>query len=352
MTIEGRRTGVLLLNLGTPASPSVRDVRAYLREFLSDPRVLDLAAPLRWLLLHAVILPFRPRRSAAQYASIWRPEGSPLLVHGRALREGVAKTLGDGFCVELAMRYGEPGIAAALARLAAEDVARVVVLPLFPQYASSAGGSALERVMQLAAAEWNVPALVTLRDFHDQPGFIASFAAVAGPVLDAFRPDHVLFSYHGLPERHIRKSDPTRQHCLASDACCDAPVPANRACYRAQCAATTRALSAALRLPAGAHSMSFQSRLGGDPWIKPYTDRVLPELRRRGVSRVAVLCPAFVADCLETVEEIGIRARDQWRALGGEALQLVPSLNAHPVWVQAVAEIVRGLAGAEAGGAS
>jgi ferrochelatase len=341
MTIDGRRTGVLLVNLGTPASSGVRDVRTYLREFLSDPRVLDLAAPARWLLLHAVILPFRPRRSAAQYASIWLPEGSPLLVHGRALREGVSKELGDGFVVELAMRYGEPGIGPALARLAAEDVARLVVLPLFPQYASSAGGSALARVMELAAAEWNVPPLRTIRDFHDDPGFIASFAAVAGPVLGAFRPDHVLFSYHGLPERHIRKSDPTGQHCLASETCCDVPVIASRACYRAQCAATTRALAAALHLPSGAHSMSFQSRLGGDRWIKPYTDEVLPELRRRGVSRVAVMCPAFVADCLETVEEIGIRAHEQWRSLGGDALELVPSLNAHPVWVRAVAEMVR-----------
>jgi ferrochelatase len=316
-------------------------VRRYLREFLSDPRVLDIPAVARWLLLRCVILPLRPRRSAAQYRKVWRSDGSPLLAHSIALTDGVAKALGETFVVELAMRYGEPAIAAALQRLARCNVERIVVLPLFPQYASSSGGSALARVMELAAAQWNVPPLVTIADFFDDPRFVASFVAVARPVLDAFQPDHVLFSYHGLPERHVRKSESSPGHCLSNARCCDAVGVANRWCYRAQCFATTRPLAAALGLAPARHSISFQSRLGSDPWIRPYTDECLPELARAGVKRLAVMCPAFVADCLETLEEIGMRAADQWRELGGEALCLVPSLNASPAWIDTVAAMLR-----------
>jgi len=352
---EPQRIGVLLVNLGTPASPSTRDVRRYLREFLSDPRVIDLPAPLRWLLLRAVILPFRPRRSARLYASIWTPAGSPLLVHGRALAQALAAQLGPAFVVALGMRYGEPSLASAFETLLATDPVRIVVLPLYPQYASSSGGSTLERVYALAGARERVPALVSVADFHDDPGFVAAFAAVARPALETFRPDHVLLSYHGLPERQVRRADASGRHCLASPGCCDALGPPNRACYRAQCFATSRALAAALGLAAERHSVSFQSRLGREPWIRPYTDERLPALAQAGVRRLAVLCPAFVADCLETLEEIGIRAREQWLALGGEDLLLVPSLNASPRWVEAVAALVRARAGewpGEAPGAS
>ncbi|HET6305438.1 MAG TPA: ferrochelatase, partial [Myxococcota bacterium] len=224
----GRPTGVLLVNLGTPASPSVGDVRRYLREFLSDPRVIDLAAPARWWLLNAVILPFRPRRSAHAYASIWTPEGSPLLVHSRALAEGVGRALGPGYRVELAMRYGEPSIAGALDRLDANAVERVVVLPLFPQYAASSGGSALEAVYREAGRRWNVPPIGALPAFYDDPGFLRALAEVTRPPLERFRPDHVLLSFHGLPERHVRKSDRTGAHCLARPDCCDALGEANR----------------------------------------------------------------------------------------------------------------------------
>ena len=326
------------MNLGSPEAPTAPAVRRYLREFLGDPRVLDLPAPLRWLLLEALILPFRPRRSAAQYSSIWTPQGSPLLVHGRALRDALAKRLGEGFRVELAMRYGEPAIRSGLEALLRADVTRIRVVPLFPQYASASTGSALARVFEVAGELWNVPALeVVAESYADEPGFVASLAAVARPALDAFRPDFVLLSYHGLPERHVRKSDATGTHCLARPDCCEALGPANRFCYRAQCLATSRALAAALELPPERHSTAFQSRLGRDPWIAPYTDRVLPELAARGVRRLAVLCPSFVADCLETLEEIGVRAREQWRALGGAELLLVPCLNAHPRWVDTLA---------------
>ncbi len=333
--------GVLLLNLGTPASPRTSDVRRYLREFLSDPRVIDINPVARWLLLNFAILPVRPARSGKAYKLVWTEEGSPLLVHSQRLTEGVRRALGPEYVVELGMRYGAPSIPAALQKLAAAQPSRLIVLPLFPQYSSAATGSAVERVYQVLGSEWNVTPTTTVGAFYDHPGFISSFTTVAKKQLDAFRPDFVLFSYHGLPERHMNKSDLSGKHCLQSPDCCDAVGPANRHCYRAQCYATTRALAFTLGLGADGHSVSFQSRLGRTPWIKPYTDLVLPELAQAGRKRLAVLCPAFVADCLETLEEIGIRAREQWRGLGGEDLLLVPSLNAEPGWVDTVARMVR-----------
>jgi ferrochelatase len=339
-------TGVLLIQLGTPASPAVRDVRRYLREFLSDPRVLDVPALARRLLLELAILPRRPRKSAAAYRSIWTPEGSPLLVHSRALAQAVARALGPGFAVELGMRYGEPSLRGALARLRAAGAERVVVAPLYPQYAASSGGSALARAFELASESWDVPALSALAPFHADPGFLDASAAVAREPLAGFGADHVLFSFHGLPERQVRRSDPTGAHCLARPDCCEVASPAHRRCYRAQCAATARALAARLGLAPNAWSYSFQSRLGRTPWIRPYTDERLPELAAAGVKRLAVVCPSFVADCLETVEEIGLRGREQWRGLGGDALLLVPSLNDHPAWVAALASLLRRAAGA------
>ena len=339
--VDVRPTGVLLLNLGTPDSPGVADVRRYLREFLTDPRVIDINPVGRWLLLNLVILPFRPAKSAHAYQKIWTEQGSPLLFHSRGLTAGVQAALGPSYVVELGMRYGAPSIPAALAKLQAADPAKIVVLPLFPQYSSAATGSAMDRVYEIVGKAWNVPAVEAIGDFYDDPGFIAAFAQVARPHLEGFRPDFVLFSYHGLPERHMRKSDQTGRHCLQSPGCCAAISSANRHCYRAQCYATTRALATQLALTDERHSVAFQSRLGRTPWIHPYTDEVLPELARAGKKRLAVMCPAFVADCLETVEEIGIRAKEQWRSLGGEDLILVPSLNAEPVWIEQVARMIR-----------
>lgn len=340
--MNAANTGVLILNLGTPRSPETGDVRRYLREFLSDPRVIDTAAPVRWALVNLVIAPCRAPRTAALYEKIWdAASGSPLLANGIALRAALAAELGPAHVVELGMRYGEPSIAGALGRLCDAGVARIVALPLFPQYASSSLGSALARLYELAAARTNVPPLEALAEFYDAPGFIAALAEIARPRLAAFRPDHVLFSYHGLPERHVRASDAPGRHCLVSPSCCDAIGAANARCYRAQCHATTRALAGALGLAPGSFSLAFQSRLGRDPWIKPYTDVRLPELARAGVKRLAVLCPAFAADCLETLEEIGMRGADQWRAAGGEALELVPCANAHPAFVRFLAGRVR-----------
>jgi ferrochelatase len=335
-------TGLLLVNLGTPDEPTTRAVRRYLAEFLSDPRVLDISAIGRWLLLHAIILRTRPGKSAHAYRQIWDGKrGSPLLYHSRDLAAGVAAALGDDWKVALGMRYGAPSIESAYDELVAGGVDRIVCVPLFPQYASSSTGSALEELARVASRVWNVRPLEIAPAFWDDDGFLDAFAAVARPAIDALGADHVLFSFHGLPERQIEKSDESGAHCLKSATCCDDPGPRLRWCYRAQSFATARALAARLDLDAARFTVSFQSRLGRTPWIKPYTDVVLDELAARGVKRLAVVCPAFVADCLETLEEIGLRARAQFRGKGGDDLALVPSLNATPRWIDAVAAIAR-----------
>ena len=329
----------MLINLGTPDAPTARDVRRYLREFLSDPRVIDMPAPLRWLLLNLIILPFRPRASAHAYQAIWTAEGSPLLLNARALERDVAASLGDGYRVVTAMRYGRPSIAEALQTLRDADVARVIVLPLFPQYASATTGSALQRLFEELGASKTIVPISIVDAFYEHPEFIAAWAAVAQPALDAFGADYVLLSYHGLPERHVLQSDGPQVECDRVQPCPRVAAD-NRYCYRAQCYATSRALADALGLRDDTYGVAFQSRLGRTQWIRPYTDTTLPELAARGVKRLAVMSPAFTADCLETLEELGIRGREQWLELGGEDFLLVPSLNAHPRWVQAVGRLL------------
>ncbi len=331
-------TGLLLANLGSPEAPTPRAIRRFLRAFLGDGRVLDMNPLGRAALLHLIILPFRPRRVAEQYRKVWLPEGSPLLVHGRALTEQVEARLGPEMPVALGMRYGEPSLERALGDLYEQGVRRIRLLPLYPQFAASTTGAILEEVYRLGGRLWDPPHLDVVAPYYDHPAFIEAWAAVARPVLEEARPDHVLFSYHGLPERQIHRSDPTGR-CL-TDGCCEEAEATRRLCYRAQCVATSRALVAALGLQEGAHTTAFQSRFGRIPWIGPATDRVIAELAEGGVRRLAVLCPAFTADCLETVEEIGIRGRETFLAAGGEELVLVPSLNDHPVWAEAVARIV------------
>jgi ferrochelatase len=341
MSSSARPKGALLVNLGTPDSPGTSDVRAYLREFLSDPRVLEMPAAARWLLLNLVILPSRPRRSAEAYAKIWTPEGSPLLVHGRALAEGVAERLGEEFRVELGMRYGAPSIRDAVGRLLAQDVTQIVMLPLFPQYSNAATGSAVTEVYEALADSRSDTPLRVAGSFFDHPAFIEAQRAVIGSMLDDFAPDHMIMSFHGLPVSHLRHDTATRAHCLTDERCCDSMCEANRSCYRAQCFATARALTRSLDLDPERTSVAFQSRLGRTAWIDPDLPPELERLRGQGVERVAVLCPAFVADCLETLEEVGIRASEQWRSLGGKELLLLPCVNAHPSWIEGAAQLVR-----------
>ena len=337
--------GLLLINLGTPASTDVPDVRRYLAEFLSDPRVIDINPVGRALLLHGIILRFRPKASAEAYRTIWTERGSPLLFHTVDLAAKVAERLGPSCQVVTAMRYQQPSIEAGMQALAEAGVDRVVALPLFPHYSSAAWGSAAEEVYRVASAGWNVPCVQLVPPFYDHPAFIEAFAEVGRARLDDFKPDKVLFSYHGVPERHCTKSDLTGAHCLKRADCCDALVKANRNCYRAQCYATTRALAEALGLSAEQHEVSFQSRLGRTPWIQPYTDVRVVELAQAGVKRLAVYSPAFVADCLETLEEIAIRAKEDFQAHGGEDLLLIPSLNAEDVWADGVVRMVEDATG-------
>ena len=310
------KVGVLLINLGTPDNPSVPAVRTYLDQFLNDPRVLDIPPLLRWFLLTFVILRSRPAQSAHAYEKVWGERGSPLLYHSEDLVALLTDRVGDRK-LALGMRYGSPSIESAFRELIDSSVDRIIAVPLYPQEASSSTGTALEELYRLASAEWKVPTVQVIPPFFVDDAFIAAWATIYKEATEEFAPDHVLFSYHGLPERHILKSDPThtgdftqgRGHCLASDGCCDTYGDANRHCYRAQCYATTRAMVKAFGLAPGTFSVSFQSRLGKDPWVQPFTDQVVPTLAKAGHKRLAVLCPAFVADCLETVEEIGMTAQ-------------------------------------------
>jgi protoporphyrin/coproporphyrin ferrochelatase len=335
------RLGVLLVNLGTPESPAPVDVRRYLREFLSDPRVLDVPAWQRALVLNLIILPFRPRKSGEAYAKIWTDRGSPLLFHSRDLADRVASRLGEAARVEVAMRYGRPSIGEALRRFRGAGIDRIVVFPLYPQYSSAATGSSVEKVILEASREWNTPFLQFVPPFYDHPVYIDACAAAARPVIDEAHPEVVIFSFHGLPERHCRKSDESGSHCFARPDCCDRIVEANRNCYRAQCFSTAKALADRLGVPEERRSICFQSRLGRTPWIRPYTDEVIVDLARRGVKRAAILSPAFVADCLETLEELGIRAVESFRAAGGEALHVVPAVNSDPAWADGVVTLLR-----------
>ena len=338
-------TGLLLVNLGTPDSPAPPDVRRYLDEFLSDPRVLDIPGWRRRLILDLFILPRRPKASGEAYAKIWTDRGSPLLFHSRDLADRVQARLGPEVRVGLAMRYGEPSIPAALDGFRTAGIDRIVVFPLYPQYASASTGSTVERVFTEAGRRWNTPFLQVVPPFYDHPAYIAAFAAVAEPVLREVRPERVLFSFHGLPERQVQKSDEAGDHCLRRDGCCDTIGRANRNCYRAQCTRTARLLAERLGVPEPARVLCFQSRLGRTPWIKPYTDEMVRTLAKDGVRKAVILSPGFVADCLETLEELGMRAADDFRAHGGERLQLVPSLNATPAWVEGVVTMVRETSG-------
>jgi len=333
------KSGILIVNLGTPAAPRTPEVARYLRQFLMDPAVIDIPAPLRFFFVNVLIVPRRAPKSAEAYAKIWTERGSPLLFHSLDLCDRLRERL--SVPVELAMRYGEPSIATGLGALVKTGCERVLVAPLYPQFATSSTTSSLTEVHACLARTRNAPAIDVLPPFYDDARFLDAFAAVGRPVLDGLRPEHVLFSYHGLPERHVTKLDRSGgAHCLARPDCCERIVEANRDCYRAHCFATTRGLRARLGLDERTSTISFQSRLGRTPWIRPFTDHVVPELARRGVKRLAVFVPSFVADCLETLEEIGIRARADFRAAGGEELALVPSLNAHAKWVEGLSAML------------
>ncbi|MDR3476491.1 MAG: ferrochelatase [Gammaproteobacteria bacterium] len=330
------KKGVLLINLGTPDSPAPKSVYRYLRQFLNDPRVIDLPKLWRAILTNIFIVPFRYKKSAEAYRKIWGQDGSPLLTNSQKLVEGLTQQLGPDYQVELAMRYGSPNIHSVLKTMQACD--KIIAIPLFPQYSSAATGSAIENLMRSLSQQWNIPHLVIKKDFYDDPGFITAYAEVIHAQIASQKADHIIFSYHGLPQRHINKSD-CKANCDGIKAC--PPINRDNAfCYRAQCYATTELIAKKLQLQPEQYTVAFQSRIGRTPWIKPYTDRILPELRKKGVKNIAIVCPSFVADCLETLEEINIRAREDWAKLGGEQFIFIPCINYNPTWVKALGEMV------------
>jgi ferrochelatase len=334
--------GVLLVNLGSPDSPSVPDVRRYLREFLMDGRVLDVPWPVRFCIVHFAILPSRPKQSAHAYQSIWTKDGSPLVVTSRNVQAMLQKRV--RLPVELAMRYQNPSISDAVGRLAAQGVDQILLIPLFPHYAMSSFETAVERVKDVAARIAPGMRIQVQPPCFNDPDYIAALAASAEGFL-AKGYDHLLFSFHGLPERHLRKSDPTGGHCLVTPNCCEAASPAHATCYRAQCFQTVKAFVQKAGVPEEKYSIAFQSRLGREPWLSPYTDHELPKLAARGVSKLLVICPAFVSDCLETLEEIGIRGRESFLGAGGGDLKLIPCLNEHPLWIAVLEKMVAGFSG-------
>jgi ferrochelatase len=334
------KTGILIINLGTPDSPSVPDVRKYLRQFLNDPRVIDINPLARLLLVNLIIVPFRAPKSAKVYHELWTEKGSPLAFYGREFADLVQKKLGDNYHVELGMRYQSPSIKSALDKLLNKGYKKIIVFPMFPQYASASTGSVQEEVMRLISKEQIIPEIKFVSNYFDHPLFIKAFANLAKSYLENDQYDKVLFTYHGLPERQIKKGDCTNT-CLQSSSCCDTIHKDNYFCYRAQCFATTRLIVKELGLKEGTYITSFQSRLGRDPWIKPYSDFVIADLPKNGTKKVLALVPSFVADCLETTIEVGEEYKELFMKNGGEKWQMVESLNLNEVWVECVSEICK-----------
>ncbi len=336
------KKGVLLVNLGTPDSPETRDVRSYLGEFLMDPRVIDIGPVSRTLLVKGIIVPFRSPKSAKLYKHIWSDKtGSPLLHYSKLQHKHLQERLGDEYMVELAMRYQSPSIPAALARLKEALVESIQVIALFPQYASASTGSVHEKVMEIVSKWPTIPTITFANSFHDNELMIQTFADNA----KKHKPetyDHILFSFHGLPQRQLIKCDHTGKYCLKVEGCCNTLNDTNKFCYSAQSYDTARLIAEKLNIPKEKYTICFQSRLGKDPWVQPYTSEVVAKLANEGKKRLLVFCPAFVADCLETVYEVTQEYGAEFKALGGEHIQLVESLNDAPTWIDALEQMVRG----------
>ena len=331
------KIGVLLINLGTPENCDPKSVYAYLKQFLNDPRVIDLPTVIRYILVNWVIIPFRYKQSAHAYQQIWSNKGSPLLTNGQDLVNAVRKEFDTSIQIELGMRYGNPSIEFAFSAL--KNCQKIIAIPLFPQYSSAATGSAIEELFRVLGDQWNIPEISVKKDFFNNANFIAAYASLIKEHLNDKKVDVLIFSFHGLPERHIDKST-CRSVCSRSESC-PKPDKLNNYCYRAQCYETSRLIVKDLHLSSSDYVVSFQSRLGKTPWIKPYTDVVLEELRQKKVEDIAVVCPSFVSDCLETLEEINIRARAQWLELGGHDFVFIPCLNTHPIWVEGLVKMIK-----------
>jgi ferrochelatase len=331
------KTGILLIQLGTPDSSSVPDVRKYLREFLNDARVIDIPWLLRKILVNLIIVPFRAPRSAKVYRKLWTENGSPLLYYSRNLRSKLQNLLGDEFEVELAMRYQNPSMDEVLERMRKKNYDRILIFPLFPQYAAATSGSAIDKAMKIVKNWWVIPEIKMITQFWNDEGYLNSFVK-RGKQYNIEDYDHVLFSYHGLPVRQVDKVYDDGKPC--ADHNCENEInEENKYCYKAQCYATTRVLAERLNIPVEKYTVSFQSRLDKN-WLTPFTDNMITELANKGAKKLLVFSPAFVADCLETVIEIGDEYQQLFKEHGGEKLQLVESLNDDDMWAEAVKNLI------------
>lgn len=332
-----RKPGILLTNLGSPDSTETSDVRRYLREFLSDPRVIDIPAPIRAAVLNLAILPFRPRKSAEAYEEIWTDEGSPLILSTEAIREKLATRI--DLPISIGMRYGNPSSAEGIEELLAQGVDQILQIPLYPHYAMSSYETGVVKVREeLQRIAPDVDLWVQPPFFDDDDYIDALVDSARDHLEDDF--DLLLFSYHGIPERHLRKSDPSNAWCLADARCCEKASPIHATCYRAQCFATSRLFAERAGIPREKWHVSFQSRLGSDPWLKPYTDLELEAFPSRGVKRILVMCPAFVSDCLETLEEIAMEGREIFEEAGGHHFEYIPCLNERESWLDVLERFV------------
>jgi ferrochelatase len=333
-----QKTAVLLVNLGTPDSPHPKDVYKYLIEFLTDGRVIDKPWGFRQLLVRALIVPLRYRQSAKSYKEIWTKDGSPLMVNSRKAQELLQKALGSSFHVELAMRYQNPSIESALATLLKNPVEHLIVIPLFPQYASATTGSVHQKILEIISKLQVIPKLTLINNFATHPLYIETITEIASSYsLSDY--DHILFSFHGLPKRHLVKANPS---CKNFSECCQkSACNMVKNCYSSQCHQTAYAIAGKLNLEKNRYSITFQSRLGKDPWLTPFTNDRIEELKLNGVKKILVFCPSFVADCLETVHEIGIEYAHEFVSSGGEKLHFVKSLNDHPMWIKTLEAIIK-----------
>lgn len=333
------KKGVLLMNLGSPDSTTVKDVRRYLNEFLMDEKVIDIPFILRSLLVQGIIVPFRAPKSAEAYRTIWTSKGSPLVEFTKQLQQAVQQKFGEP--VEIAMRYGNPDPEVAFEKLlkAVPDLDEVIVLPLYPHYAMSSYETAVDYAYKIHQKKGYHFKLTTIPPFYNKPEYITALAESIRPYLQT-EYDQVLFSYHGIPQRHIRKSDTTKSHCLQVPDCCNTNSAAHATCYRHQVFTTTKLVTTLLQIPESKYKISFQSRLGKG-WLQPFTDIRLAELPKEGVKKLLILCPAFVSDCLETLEEIAIRGKETFLQAGGESYTMIPCMNTQPLWVNAVEHMVR-----------
>lgn len=338
MTLFGK-TGILLVNLGTPDAPTRGAVYRYLKQFLLDPRVIDYPWLPRNLLVRGIIAPFRSGSSAKLYKELWTEEGSPLKVYGERVAEMVQEQMGSEYIVELAMRYQSPSIESAIQKLIQEQVREIIVFPMFPQYASATTGSIHDEVMRVLRKQQEIPNLKFVNSYYDLDAIVNIFADNAKQFdLDSY--DHILFSYHGLPQRQLRKAD-SCNHCLKTENCCQTISIKNQFCYSAQCHGTTSAIVDKLGLEENQYTTTFQSRLGPEAWAQPYTIKTIEHLAEKGAKRLLVFSPAFVADCLETIIEIGDEYQEEFEEMGGEKIDLVPSLNDDPRWVDAIVGMLK-----------